>query len=256
VDAPVARVEAVLGRSKKLEDIVRNKWVKFFVRDPRTQQIYREDRGRYLPVDRMDDAMIPLPDHVPFTEHEAYCKQVKKQEDFFTVSALGLITVSSLLPLFPDGIQNFDPSMLPEALEAIDPIQATVTAAAALLGASSVAFSRRYLHGEFMYGRMQMVSAGMVLGFNLVAVAPTLEQVFTPPCVSPPPPRDPSVLPPWLSPTLKRLSVSAQHPRVNPGLGPKISFPFRWPSAGCSWNTAPPSPNPLLLPSKFPRPSP
>ena len=177
IDAPIDRVEAVLQRNDNLKDIVRNKWVKFFVRDPWTQQIYREDRGQYIAVDTMQDSLVPLPDHVPFAEHEAYCRRVKKEEDAYTIAAYSIITVASLLPLFPDGIQNFDPALLPTIISDIDPIQAIVTASAAFFGISSTAFSRRYLHGEFMYGRMQIVSALMVLGFNLVAVAPTLENV-------------------------------------------------------------------------------
>jgi len=176
IDAPVARVEAVLERKPGLKEIVRNKWVKFFVRDPFTQQIYREDGGDYFPVDMMEDAMTPLPATVPFTEHAEYGKRVKAGEDRYTLAAATLIAVSAALPLLRN-LQGADLASLNSALAAVDPTQALITAGAAFLGISSVAFSRRYLHGEFMFGRMQMVSAGMVLAFNLVATAPTLEDV-------------------------------------------------------------------------------
>lgn len=175
IDAPVARVEAVLQRNKKLEDIVRNKWVKFFVRDPTTQQMYKEDNGRYFPVDAMEDSLTPLPDTVPFTKHQEYGKMVKKEEDDYTKAAYALIAASALLPFVPEGIEGFDLMLLPAILDSVDPIQVITTTSAALFGASTVAFSRRFLHGEFMYGRMQMTSAAMVLGFNMVATAPTLQ---------------------------------------------------------------------------------
>jgi hypothetical protein len=238
VDAPIARVEAVLSRNQKLEDLVRNKWVHLFVRDPCTQQVYREDRGRYLPVDT--EARSPLPDYVPFTEHEAYCRTVKKEEDVYTAAALALITASALLPLFPDGIQNFDLATLPYVIDSIDPIQGLVTTSAALLGASSVAFSRRFLHGEFMYGRMQLVTAGMVLGFNLVAVAPTLEQVAIP-C----PPLQPlfppmTLAPPVLAPTLEQIAVASL-------LLPHPLQPHGFPPAPTAPSIAPPPPYPRSL---------
>merc|ERR1712195_269388 len=53
-----------------------------------------------------------------------------------------------------------------------------ITAGATLLGASNLAYSRRYLHGEFMYGRMVLISAFMLAGFNLVVSAPGLEDAL------------------------------------------------------------------------------
>merc|ERR1719392_140452 len=43
------------------------------------------------------------------------------------------------------------------------------------LSFNALAFSRRYLHGEFMFARVALLSAGMTAGFNLVATAPDLE---------------------------------------------------------------------------------
>ena len=77
------------------------------------------------------------------------------------------MAASSILPLYR---ADWDPMM-------VDPQQAIITAAATLVSASALLFSRRYLHGEFMYGRMQIDSAIMLLGFNIVASAPNLEDV-------------------------------------------------------------------------------
>merc|ERR1719310_1350667 len=41
-----------------------------------------------------------------------------------------------------------------------------------------LAFARRYLHGEFTFGRIALLSAGMTAGFNLVATAPDLEHAL------------------------------------------------------------------------------
>ena len=166
IDAPVERVEKVLARNSVLLNLVRNKWVKFHVRDPYTQTIYEEDNGEYFEVDPLD-TNIPLPEHVPFDEHEAHAKGIKKTEDVYTLVAGSIMAASSILPLYR---ADWDPMM-------VDPQQAIITAAATLVSASALLFSRRYLHGEFMYGRMQIDSAIMLLGFNIVASAPNLEDV-------------------------------------------------------------------------------
>jgi hypothetical protein len=181
VDAPIDRVEACLSRNAVLKNIVRNNWVKFFVRDPISQKIYRHMYGEYTEVEGLNDdgsnpaffeANVPPPggqlDHVPFDEHGAYCEGVKQQEDLFTLAAGGIMLLSSLLPLYE---ANFD-------FGALDTRQGLITAGATLLGASNLAYSRRYLHGEFMYGRMVLISAFMLFGFNLVVSAPGLEDAL------------------------------------------------------------------------------
>ena len=45
---------------------------------------------------------------------------------------------------------------------------------ATALALPTLAFARKYLHGEFMFGRFSTLSCGLLLGFNLVATAPTL----------------------------------------------------------------------------------
>merc|ERR1712137_1526157 len=43
-----------------------------------------------------------------------------------------------------------------------------------MLSLPILAFARRYLHGEHMFARFSILSSGLVLGFNLVATAPSL----------------------------------------------------------------------------------
>lgn len=162
IDAPIARVEAVLGRREDLSNLVRNNWVRFFVRDPDTQQVFRQKDGEYVPVGLEGEAVAPAEasDFVPFTEQDEYSRKLKSEEDLYTGAAALIMLASCGLPLYASGL---------------DAHTAAVTAGAATLGLASLGFSRRYLHGEFMYGRLALLSAGMVAGFNLVAVAPGLE---------------------------------------------------------------------------------
>jgi hypothetical protein len=51
---------------------------------------------------------------------------------------------------------------------------ALIALAGTVLSLPVLSFARRYLHGEFMFGRFSLLSVGLTLGFNLVATAPTL----------------------------------------------------------------------------------
>lgn len=57
-------------------------------------------------------------------------------------------------------------------------LEVPAVTAAASLALPVLAFSRRYLHGEFMFGRCAALSVGLLLGFNLVATAPDLEHAL------------------------------------------------------------------------------
>lgn len=168
IDSPVDRVERVLARNPNLKQIVRNNWVNFYVRDPSTQEIYHQYNGEYTLVtpDFYQGIEQYADTYVPFTRHGDYCTKVKFEEDVATAIAYGIMIASATVPLFYNAA--FD-------LSALNGHQALITAGATTLGVSALAFSRRYLHGEFMYGRMSIVSAFMVTGFNLVAAAPDIE---------------------------------------------------------------------------------
>ena len=173
IDAPVDRVEAVLSRNQVLMDLVRNNWVRFFVRDPYTSKIYFQYNGEYTEVSSVDDAMgdsmstaaTGTTDFVPFTEHAEYCREVTAAESRYTDFAYLIMVASSFLPLAAADGQIMN----------VDMHQSLITVAATFLGVSNIAFSRRYLHGEFMYSRMVLCSALMTLGFNIVAASPNLD---------------------------------------------------------------------------------
>ena len=177
IDAPVARVEKCLGRNKVLLDLVRNNWVKFYVRDPYTQKIYRQEYGEYIEVDGIDgvdtladnglkflNPMPPDQTHVPFVKHTEYIQKVKLEEDVYTAVSAAIMISSAVLPIATGAVADFH--------------QPLIMLGATLLGVSNLAYSRRYLHGEFMYGRMTLVSACMVAGFNMVTAAPGLEDAL------------------------------------------------------------------------------
>merc|ERR1719331_3355960 len=55
-----------------------------------------------------------------------------------------------------------------------DPRGLMITVGATSLAIPTLAFARRYLHGEFMFGRFSALSVALLLGFNLASTAPTL----------------------------------------------------------------------------------
>merc|ERR1719353_21126 len=70
VDAPVARVQAVLSRNETLQNIVVNDWVRMFVRDPYTNIIHKQVQGEYIPVDFPSTygLVTNMKSFVPFTQ--------------------------------------------------------------------------------------------------------------------------------------------------------------------------------------------
>lgn len=62
--------------------------------------------------------------------------------------------------------------------EAMNPHGTLIAVCGTMLSLPVLAFARRYLHGEFMFGRFSGLCAALVLGFNLVATAPSLEQTL------------------------------------------------------------------------------
>lgn len=173
IDAPPQRVEAVLSRNALLKDIVRNDWVLMYARDPVTHQFYKQSKGEWHPVER--DA---LPDakhlqygsyhtgYIPFTHQLEYGTTVASHENLTMGAAAVVMLASCTVPAHLYG------------LESMHPHGSLIAAGGTVLSLASLGFGRRYLHGEFMYGRFAMLSAGLQAGFNIVATAPTLEHAL------------------------------------------------------------------------------
>lgn len=156
VDAPIERVEAVLARREYLRKLVRNEWVQFIVRDPETGIFYKQSNGQYILTD------TEAAPYVPFTHHRNHGLNVTHRESMIYWSATAGMLLSCGVPIFMFGAH------------AMNPYGSLVALCGTVLSLPILAFSRRYLHGEFMYGRFQALCVGLLLGFNLIATAPTL----------------------------------------------------------------------------------
>lgn len=159
VDAPVARVEQVLARREELRHLVRNEWVRLVVRDPSTGRFYRQTQGNYEPVQVDSDSA----DFVSFVPHREHAQRVSRAESaVYSVAAVSMLAACAV-PVAMYG----DVSMSEHG--------ALIAMCATGLSLPVLSFSRRYLHGEFMFSRIAMLSTALVTGFTLVAVAPSLE---------------------------------------------------------------------------------
>ena len=172
IDAPVARLEAVLNRRQELADLVRNDWVRLFVRDPATKEIFRQSRGTYFPIDALPDnrRQPPSVHAVPFTAQRTYARGVARGELVYSCVAMAVMLASCLVPLYRCYILG---AFVPMA--AYGPF---VTIGGTILSLCALCFSHRYLHGEFMFGRFAILSSGLLVGFNLVAMAPSVEKML------------------------------------------------------------------------------
>ncbi len=160
VDAPIERVEAVLARRHHLRDLVRNEWIRLVVRDPVSNRFFKQSRGNYLPIAEQEASHA-----APLAHHRAHGMNVARQEALLTwASACGMV-LSCAVP-----IVMFDNPMNPRG--------PFIAACGTLLSLPVLAFSRRYLHGEFMYGRFSQLCMGLLCGFNLVATAPSIEHAL------------------------------------------------------------------------------
>ena len=158
IDAPIDRVEAVLARRKDLRDLVRNEWVRMIVKNPEDGLFYKQSNGEYA----LTTVKAEAPDFVPFTPYKNYALSVAHREDLFYWAAGASMILSSVIPICLLGAQ------------AMNPYGAIIGACGTMLSLPVLAFARRYLHGEFMFVRFSILTVGLVLGFNLVCVSPTL----------------------------------------------------------------------------------
>jgi NADH:ubiquinone oxidoreductase subunit 5 (subunit L)/multisubunit Na+/H+ antiporter MnhA subunit len=160
VDAPIDRVEAVLSRRPDLRQLVRNSWVVFIVRDPETNQFFKESNGSYLNIKLNDHEATKT--YIPFQFHMNHAMKVAHREAVIYWLAFSGMILSCVVPIYLFGS---------ESMISFGPI---IGACGTMLSLPVLSFARRYLHGEFMFGRFASLCVGLVLGFNLVATAPSL----------------------------------------------------------------------------------
>lgn len=163
IDAPVARVEAVLARRPELKKLVRNDWVRFVVRDPDTNVFYRhEGDGRYTVI----EAPHRLHTYVSSSLQHDHGSRIARQEAMiYTLARAGMLISACALPLLVAG----DP---------MNPRGTLIAAAGTMLSLPVLSFARRYLHGEHMFGRFSLLCTGLLAGFNTVALAPDIEHAL------------------------------------------------------------------------------
>ena len=161
IDSPVSRVEAVLERRSDLAKLVRNEWVRFVVRDPMTGFFHRYSQGQNYERIQIDDTCTA--DYVSSLDQRMHGRKVAKRETLIYRTALGAMTAACVVPITLWGTS----SMLTYGW--------AVALGGTLLAAPTLAFSRRYLHGEYLFGRVAFLSTTLVLGFNVVALAPSIE---------------------------------------------------------------------------------
>jgi len=169
VDSPFSRVQKVLERNPELNELPRNNWVHLSTRDPETGQIYDYINGTFVPIPMQDStsksSLTVETEAGSFQEPLGQRLQIRQKEDI----VYGLAVASALLSFgIPFEVFSVDHMMNPHG--------ALIAIFATGVSLPVIAFSRRYLHGEFIFGRTAFLCTALVLGFNLVAMAPNLEE--------------------------------------------------------------------------------
>jgi uncharacterized protein YbcC (UPF0753/DUF2309 family) len=170
VDSPVAKVESVFKRRPDLEVLVRNNWVRMVLREPNTGQIYHYIDGAFVacPMEttgKKREQLTVDSEWAAFKAQRDHGMSLKNREDI----VYGISTMAMLASLF-------GPLLAIDGAAMMNPHGAITAACATGLALPVLAFSRRYLHGEYLFTRFSFLSSGLLLGFNLVATAPSLEQ--------------------------------------------------------------------------------
>jgi uncharacterized protein YbcC (UPF0753/DUF2309 family) len=170
VDSPVSKVEAVFKRRPDLEVLVRNNWVRMVLREPSTGHIFHYIGGAFVacPMEttgKKSERLTVDSEWAAFKAHRDHGLSVKNREDI----VYGISTIAMLASLF-------GPLLAVDGAAMMNPHGAVTAACATGLALPVLAFSRRYLHGEYLFTRFSVLSSGLLLGFNLVATAPGLEQ--------------------------------------------------------------------------------
>lgn len=160
VDTPVRRIEAVLSRREDLRRLVHNEWVRLIVRDSETGGFYKQVQGTYLPISIETAGKVSQYDS--FKNHRTHGISLAHREDIMYWGATTGMLAACAVPIYLYGAA------------AMNPHGTLIVVCASILALPVLAFSRRYLHGEFMFGRFATLCVGLLLGFNLVATAPTL----------------------------------------------------------------------------------
>lgn len=178
VDAPVSRVEAVLSRNIVLERLVRNEWVIMIVRDPNTNTYYElsgpSGKGKFVP---MKPFATPFQQPNGFKDgydkHKKHGYAVKLWEDMIWLMAILGIISACLVPILVNSRAiEYSRGQLNEEEQRTVRFGVTIATVATFLSIPMLAFSRKYLHGEYMLCRYTVLFYFFVFGFNWVVTSP------------------------------------------------------------------------------------
>eukprot|EP00163_Fabomonas_tropica_P026112 TRINITY_DN467_c0_g1_i4.p1 TRINITY_DN467_c0_g1~~TRINITY_DN467_c0_g1_i4.p1 ORF type:complete len:1296 (-),score=96.04 TRINITY_DN467_c0_g1_i4:1026-4913(-) len=181
VDAPTSRVEAILARRPDLANLVFNEWIRLVTRDPESGKFFAPDLASKTFAEKSIDLVVYSDDKAEhkresappafrktFEKAHTHGLQVARREDFIYRAAVTGLVASTVGPLYA----WYDVAM--------NPYGPLIVLGAASLTLPIFAFSRRYLHGEYMFARIYGLSTALLLGFNMVAMAPSLEHCLAP----------------------------------------------------------------------------
>ena len=171
VDAPFTRVLQVLQRHPELEQLPYNDWIRLATRDPETGQIFRYIKGTFVPLPLQD--VISRKHLTVRSEWNAFQPShdrgmhVRRTERIVYMIASATAVLSFMIPF-----------VLLDTSNMMNAHGTSIAACASALSLPVLAFSRRYMHGEHVFAQTAFLSCGLLLGFNYIAMAPTLEDLI------------------------------------------------------------------------------
>jgi uncharacterized protein YbcC (UPF0753/DUF2309 family) len=170
VDAPAERVMKVLHRHPDLEAMIFNDWVHLATRDPDTGLVSRYVKGILVPCPLLDvterqhlTAQSEWKTLQPVWERGL---MVRRTEKVISWVAYFLIILSFVVPYVLLDTENM-----------MNPYGTYIATGATAISLPVLVFSRRYMHGEKLFAQTSLLSSLMVLGFNYIAMSPSLEEL-------------------------------------------------------------------------------
>ena len=170
VDAPADSVKNVLRRNPDLEAMIFNDWVHLATRDPNTGLVSRYVKGLFVPCPLLD--VIERKHLTAQSEWKTYQPMwergltVRRTEKIISLLAYFMIILSFVVPY-----------VLLDTANMMNAHGTYIATCATAISLPIIDFSRRYMHGEKLFAQTSLLSSLLVLGFNYIAMAPSLEEL-------------------------------------------------------------------------------
>ena len=170
IDAPADRVKNVLNKHPDLEAMVFNDWVHVAARDPNTGLVSRYIKGMFVPCPLQDVTerkhLTVQSEWKTFQPTWERGLTVRRKEKLVSLLAYFMIILSFLVPYI-----HLDTTNMMNAHGTY------IAACATAISLPILDFSRRYMHGERLFAQTSLLSSLLVLGFNYIAMAASLEDL-------------------------------------------------------------------------------